>query len=70
MVVAYVMGSFGQVLGGRGQRGFGAGVDAVSGDDDHLALLGGQLGKDLALEAAQHQALPKQQTQLRQVGRA
>lgn len=64
------MAPFGQILRGGRQCSFGACVDSVGGDDDDLALLGGQLGEDLGLEAAQHQALLQQQTQLRQVGRA
>lgn len=60
----------GQLLGGRRQSGFGACADAVDGHRDNLALLGRKLGEDVGLEAAQHEALLKQQLQLPQVGGA
>lgn len=60
----------GQQLGGGRQSGFDPRVDAINGHRDHLALLGGKLGEDLGLEAAQHQALLQQQLQLPEVGGA
>lgn len=60
----------GQLLGGGRQSGFDPRVDAIDGHRDHLALLGRELGEDLGLEAAQHQALLQQQLQLPEVGGA
>lgn len=60
----------GQQLGGGRQSGFDPRVDAINGHRDHLALLGGKLGEDLGLKAAQHQALLQQQLQLPEVGGA
>lgn len=60
----------GQLLGGGRQSSFGPRVDAIDGHRDNLALLGGKLGEDVGLEAAQHEALLQQQLQLPEVGGA
>lgn len=60
----------GQLLGSSRQSGFGPRIDAIDGHRDNLALLGGKLGEDVGLEAAQHQALLQQQLQLPEVGGA
>lgn len=60
----------GQLLGSSGQSSFYAGVDTIYGHCDNLALFSRKLGEDIALEAAQHQRLVKEQPQLSEVRRA
>ena len=60
----------GHFLGCGIQGGSGLGAHLAGGNDYHLALLGRELGKDVALEASQHDRLLQQELQLAEVGGA
>lgn len=66
----HVSVALGEVLGRGGQGGLGVGGDAIRRHGDHLALLGRKLGKDVALEAPEHEGLLQKELQLGEVRRA